>query len=405
MCENNRLEVARLTPVGPGAVACVGVRGENAWALLRERWSRADGRPLGEEFDSWTDASSKRPYFGLFRFDELGGASDEVVLRRRTPDAFELCGHGGSIVTSRLVGYFAQRGARVVDGNAWESAVDDEEAALALGAPVVRSEFDAKLDALFYRAADELLVSATTERIARIALKQRALWRRFWDEVKREPETLRERVDRVLENAQWGGFLTRPIEVALLGVPNVGKSSLLNAALGYDRAVVSATSGTTRDLVETAMTLEGWNFRLTDAAGLRETSDLIEREGAMLAAKSALRADVTVVVYDCQKSRDEQDEEIARFFDDYSKDIASKCLLVLNKIDLPRENWHSCWNELAPEVVQVGAKHGLGVERFFTALAEKAFAKKIDDDADLALWNDEQIDWLKELRVNENAFA
>lgn len=403
MCENDRLEVSRLTPEGPGAVSCVGVRGKNAWTLLRERWSRADGQTQDESFDCWSPKYASRPYFGLFRFDEIGGVCDEVVLRRRSSDAFEIFGHGGSIVVSRLMNYFVQHGAIVVDGGEWERAVDEEEAVAVLGKVRERSDFDSKIDALFYRAADDLLVSATTERIARIALTQRALWRRFWNDVKISRQNLRDRIDLVLSKGRWGRFLKRPIEVALLGVPNVGKSSLLNAVLGYDRAVVSSISGTTRDLVETALTLDGWNFRLTDAAGVRETDDFIEREGTKLAAKNALRADVVVVVYDCQKSRKKQEQEIVQFFDDYSKDIASKCLLVLNKIDLPKTLWYDGWTEVNAEFVHVGAKNGLGIEDFFAALLEKVFPVSIDENVDLALWDEEQIEFLNNLRVEANA--
>ena len=128
--KDGAFEVARLTAVGRGAVACVGVRGGDGWAAALERWRRSDGREGAAAFDDWSAASAERPYFGFFRLDEIGGASEEIVLRRRTPTAFEFCGHGGDVVASALVRFFADRGAAVLSGDAWERAVEREEAEL-----------------------------------------------------------------------------------------------------------------------------------------------------------------------------------------------------------------------------------------------------------------------------------
>ena len=128
--KDGAFEVARLTAVGRGAVACVGVRGGDGWTAALERWRRSDGREGAAAFDDWSAASAKRPYFGFFRLDEIGGASEEIVLRRRTPTAFEFCGHGGDVVASALVRFFVDRGAAVVSGDAWERAVEREEAEL-----------------------------------------------------------------------------------------------------------------------------------------------------------------------------------------------------------------------------------------------------------------------------------
>ncbi|MBQ5789166.1 MAG: hypothetical protein IIW01_02660, partial [Thermoguttaceae bacterium] len=195
--KDEAFEVARLTAVGRGAVACVGVRGGDGWTAALERWRRSDGREGAAAFDDWSAASATRPYFGFFRLDEIGGASEEIVLRRRTATAFELCGHGGDVVASALVRFFAERGAAVVSGDAWERAVEREEAKLVdlgelgdLGKSgetgVGGERWSARVDALFFAGADALVVRTATETTARIALAQRSAWRRLLIELKAE---------------------------------------------------------------------------------------------------------------------------------------------------------------------------------------------------------------------------
>ena len=274
--KDGAFEVARLTAVGRGAVACVGVRGVDGWTAALERWRRSDGREGAAAFDDWSAASAERPYFGFFRLDEIGGASEEIVLRRRTPTAFELCGHGGDVVASALVRFFADRGAAVVSGDAWERAVEREEAKFGktgdLGENDKNGEtggggerWSARVDELFFAGADALVVRTTTETTARIALGQRSAWRRFLNDLKaelraavrlgdeaerREAErVLTSRFDEIAGTFELGRRLTEPFVVLSTGIPNAGKSSFLNAALGFERVVVSPTSGTTRDLV------------------------------------------------------------------------------------------------------------------------------------------------------------
>ena len=402
----DRFEVARLTSIGRGAVACVGVRGPRAQALLQERWSRADG--VRREFDAWTPQSAKRPYFGLFRFDELGGASEEIVLRRRTANSLELNCHGGALISSRLTNYFVERGAVEISGDDWERAVVFEE----------RGFFDDRfnerladpIDALFYSAADELIAQATTEPIAKLAIRQRALWRDFFESFTRElsradgksadVDALVAQIDSVLSRGTWGRRLCSPIKAALLGAPNVGKSSLLNAALGYERAVVSPTLGTTRDLVDAPIVIDGWNFRLIDAAGIRETGDEIERIGVRLASENAQEADVVLKIYDVARSRAEQDALFARFLDEGSANVASKSLVVLNKTDLPESEWDDAWKgEGASDAIKVSAKTLVGFEELSSALVRAVFGAETPGRGP-AVWSSRQIDYLNELRSN-----
>ena len=433
--KDGAFEVARLTAVGRGAVACVGVRGDDGWTAALERWRRSDGREGAAAFDDWTAASAERPYFGFFRLDEIGGASEEIVLRRRTATAFELCGHGGDVVASALVRFFADRGAAVVSGDAWERAVELEESKFGetseLGGLEKNGEtgklgelgengdggerWSARVDELFFAGADALVVRTATETTARIALAQRSAWRRLLNELKTELRAatrlsdeekrrsaaldLTARFDSIAETFELGRRLTEPFVVLLTGIPNAGKSSFLNAALGFERVVVSPTSGTTRDLVGATTVLNGWTFRFVDAAGLRDAADPIERAGTRLTVEAVERADVVLRCFDATVGRAEQEAVFERFFGDRVATFAGRTLDALNKVDLPRERWAADWLEGDEKrgLCPMSARTGDGVD----ALTERLFEATVGDAARTngpLLWNVEQIEFWRETR-------
>ncbi len=429
--KDGAFEVARLTAVGRGAVACVGVRGGDGWTAALERWRRSDGREGAAAFDDWSAASAERPYFGFFRLDEIGGASEEIVLRRRTPTAFEFCGHGGDVVASALVRFFAERGAAVVSGDAWERAVEREEAKLGktgkLGENDKNGEtgevgelgerWSARVDELFFAGADALVVRTATETTARIALAQRGAWRRFLSELKAElraasrlsdenerkkaANDLTARFDAIAETFELGRRLTEPFVVLLTGIPNAGKSSFLNAALGFERVVVSPTSGTTRDLVGATTVLNGWTFRFVDAAGLRDAADPIERAGTRLTVEAVERADVVLRFFDATVGRAEQEAVFERFFGDRAAKFAGRTLDALNKVDLPRDRWASDWLDGAESgtraLCPISARTGVGVDALTERIVEATVGDATRTKGPL-LWNAAQVEFWRAAR-------
>lgn len=435
--KDGAFEVARLTAVGRGAVACVGVRGGDGWAAALERWRRSDGREGAAAFDDWSAASAERPYFGFFRLDEIGGASEEIVLRRRTPTAFEFCGHGGDVVASALVRFFAERGAAVVSGDAWERAVEREEAKLGKTGELgendknaengksvetgelgdVGERWSARVDELFFAGADALVVRTATETTARIALGQRSAWRRLLSELKSEltaasrlsdeierreaGRVLTARFDEIAETFELGRRLTEPFVVLLTGIPNAGKSSFLNAALGFERVVVSPTSGTTRDLVGATTVLNGWTFRFVDAAGLRDASDPIERAGTRLTVEAVERADVVLRFFDATVGRAEQEAVFERFFGDRAAKFAGRTLDALNKVDLPRDRWASDWLDGAESgaraLCTISARTGVGVDALTERIVEATVGDATRTKGPL-LWNAAQVEFWRAAR-------
>ena len=147
--------------------------------------------------------------------------------------------------------------------------------------------------------------------------------------------------------------------MVLAGKPNVGKSSLMNALLGSDRAIVTEIAGTTRDVLTESMTLNGIRYTLSDTAGRRETGDLVEAIGVKRAEDAAKSADVVLMVLDAERGPDEEDERLLRERDE-------RYIVVWNKSDVGEAK-----PESLGEAIEVSAKTGEGMDALIRAIEAK----------------------------------
>ena len=250
--------VSLSTAPGSAAIAVVEVRGPQAYLLAKQLFTPV-GKPLPES-----------PEVGRFWFGTLG--ADEVVLSVTDADAIEVHCHGGPRVVRWVIEQFTANGA--------------EERTL-------RSKAE----------GFELLQRAPTLRTASVLLDQ--LSGAFANEVRRILALLETDPDRAgnalrtfaLVGSTIGRHLVAPWKIVFAGAPNVGKSSLVNALAGYQRAVVSEIAGTTRDAVGVRIAFDGWPFELIDTAGIRATEGL-EAEGVARTERELADADLAVWVLD-----------------------------------------------------------------------------------------------------------
>ncbi len=292
-----------LTPTGHGAIAAVGVRGEGAERLVRKLFRRMKG---------------ELPARLLAGQRYLGWLGDEVVLFVKD-DGFEIHGHGGEQVVVYLLRQFERLGAQVAPWTAW---------------------LPTDVEGL----AQRLLTQAPTARTAGILLDQ---WQGAWRDVEMTPA----RIERLRQLADVGRHLVTPWRVLLAGAPNVGKSSLVNALAGFERCVVHDQPGTTRDLVGTAIALEGWPIELIDSAGQRATSG-VEEAGVELARQAMAEADLCVWVL------------AGDLAPSFPEETPSRVIYVLNKVDLA-PGWD--WGQV-PGAYRVSAQSGFGLAEFAAAL-------------------------------------
>lgn len=387
--------------------------GASAVDALRDCWSHADMSP-SDAFDRpWSPERSQRPYFGLFRLD--GEVADEVVVYWRLPNAFEIDCHGGDQASARILDALVLRGAGIVDGVEWEACARRAERRFF---PEESSDADGyqpseSVQYLFLDASDALAASARTELAAQFACDQPVVWRDYFSAL---ADQLRGLTNSSAASSDLERFwkiprfnTLRPYVVALVGAPNAGKSSLLNAIVGYERAVASPESGATRDLVGATYVYGGWEFHAVDGAGLRSTEDEIEAAGVALASDLARRADVVVQLFDPTLSKASQESMFREYLGVNTDARLNVRIPTLNKSDLPESAYAEDWRDgtkLALDEIQLqlSARDGAGIDallrRIYTETFEADFGGRTGDGRlQPLLWRHDQTEFLQNLQA------
>lgn len=322
---------AALTAPGRGAVAVVRVWGPGVLDLVA-RCFRPYGRPV--------DANA--PRLGRLR----GGKGDEVVALIG-PDRLwvEFQGHGGPAAVASILAELAEQGVTILDAAAAARADAPNRLVAEARSDLAHADTDRAAEILLDQA-DGALASQVLDWLAR--LRAPALDRpRLLDEI-----------NAVRDRGRLGRRLRDGWRVVLAGRPNAGKSTLFNALVGFERSIVDAEPGTTRDLVARRAALGGWPLTLLDTAGLREASHPVEAEGVARARAAAARADLLLLVVDQSTPRDEADLQLER--------ALPAALLVASKADLP-----PAWSAAPANALPVSARSGLGLDALASAIIKR----------------------------------
>ncbi len=324
-CNQQPTVAARLTPAGRAAVAVLAVAGPQAISAVESHFHPARNQPL------------RTLAVGQIVFGHWGGpAGEEVVVCRleneHEKEHIEVHCHGGQQAAKRILDELVAAGCQAVD---WQEWID----------PHATGSLEAD--------AHKALTRALTRRGAAILLDQYqgALRRELaairdclvnQGQVNLETKAALPRIERLLHRSDVGLHLSEPWQVLIAGRPNVGKSSLVNAILGYRRAIVFDQPGTTRDVLSANTAMGGWPVRLSDTAGMHHAADGLESRGIKLAYDQLRTNDLLVWVLDASAIRDSTQspnqcarEEMATSLGQLSREIP--VLVVLNKIDLKKK--------------------------------------------------------------------
>ena len=373
------------TPIGEGAISVIRVSGEFA---IDKVASRFEGK------QNLAKAKSQTAHVGCIRNNHGETVDDVVCTIFRAPRSFtgentvEVSCHGGIHVTRRVLeciletgvypaepGEFTQRAflngkldlsqaeaiADIIQAQsdkAQQTALDQLEGTLSKQIHAIREQLVESLGLL------ELELDFSEEGIALID--------------KKKTENLFTlgilELDQLIKTYKYGKVWREGVRIALVGVPNAGKSSLLNALLKENRAIVTSVPGTTRDFIEETMTISGVLFRMIDTAGLRETEDIVEKEGVQRTYKIIKGSDIVVLIHDSTKliSRDE-----SSFIETICKENKSRqgFIIVNNKIDLQKESMPFTSIPENTEVIETSAITNVGIERLKDALYKKVLDK------------------------------
>jgi tRNA modification GTPase len=299
--------VVELTPYGRGAVAVVAVAGPNALRTVDNCFVARSGRALGDI------------PFGRIVLGHWGGANgEELVLFRHDQNEIEVHCHGGIAAAEAVVTRLVNEGCHRLTWQEWINRCTPD-----------RTQAAARI----------ALADAVTERTAAILLDQLngalsgAVRGVIADVAAAEWSSVAGKIDELLSRQQLGLHLTSPWRVVVFGAPNVGKSSLINALAGYERAIVSPTPGTTRDVVTVTTAIEGWPVQLSDTAGFRATQDELESAGIKLATTALSGAELAIFVHDAAKLNDAPSKD-ERIIEPSKLAPHVPAIHIVNKIDL-----------------------------------------------------------------------
>ena len=192
-------------------------------------------------------------------------------------------------------------------------------------------------------------------------------------------EKLKQSIKQLLDSFAYGNAIKQGVSVALLGAPNAGKSTLLNALLNEERAIVSDIAGTTRDTIEDRLIIDGILFRFIDTAGIRETSDQIEKLGIVRSIESAQKADIVILLIDAVSTSQNDLSTTISLLDDHNID-RSRTMILFNKIDLNQD-----LNLEVPENIEflsLSAKNKIAIDDLKYQLVQRVLQAKTGANGD-----------------------
>ncbi len=350
---------------------------------------------------------------------DMGDTIDEVLVSiMRAPrtftgeDTVEINCHGGMFVTQKILATVIKNGARLaqpgeftkraflngkMDLTQVESVMDviqsQNEYALHSSIGQLKGNLKRKIEGM-----REMILYHTAYIETALDDPEHVDMENYGKELLPVIEKISEDVRRLIESADAGRLMKEGINTVILGKPNVGKSSLLNALSGYDRAIVTNIEGTTRDVLEEQVRVGGIVLNLMDTAGIRETSDEIEKIGVDRALKYAEDADLILYVVDASRSLDENDEKIL----DYIYD--RKFVILLNKSDLNVQITQEILQNRIKEkyeenfIINISAKNGTGIEEFVEMLKKICFRGELRLNEEVYITNLRQKEALQRAR-------
>lgn len=333
------------TPPGEGGIGIVRLSGEEALTIAEKVYK------LGKK--SLSDQPSHTIHYGNVFHPQSGEKIDEVLVTvMREPktytreDIVEINTHGGIHVTNKVLQAVLTAGARLAEpGEFTKRAFLNGRIDLSQ-AEAVMDVIRAKTDRAMHNAISQLDGNLSTlirnirqEILETLAQVEVNIDYPEYDEVeemttkilKEKTIEVKNHLGKILETAQQGKILRDGLATAIIGRPNVGKSSLLNAFVRSDKAIVTNVAGTTRDIVEEYVNVKGVPLKLIDTAGIRETEDEVERIGVSRSRNAIEEAELVLLIFDQSQKLTEEDFELLQLTANKER------LIILNKIDLKAE--------------------------------------------------------------------
>lgn len=379
---------------GSGGIGIIRISGDSAIDIADSVFEAKSGKKLSE-------SNSHTIHYGNITDD--GKKIDEVLLMlMKAPktytreDVVEINCHGGSLVMNRILELVIKKGARMAEPGEFtkraflNGRMDLSQAEAVIN--VINAQNDYALKASVMQLDGKLsqqVRQIRTVLMDNIAFIEAALddpehisLDNYVDKLQIDVDNCVDKLQKLCKTAENGRIVTNGINTVILGKPNAGKSSLLNYLARQERAIVTDIEGTTRDILEEKINLNGVTLNLMDTAGIRQTSDIVEKIGVDKAKSAAENADLIIYVVDSSRNLDDNDEEIFNLIKGH------KVIILLNKADLlPVVTTGDIRLKTDFEVIEVSAKTGEGMEIFADTIKKMFYNGEIDSNDQLMITN------------------
>lgn len=397
------------TPAGTGGIGIVRLSGKDAINIAEKIFRSPKKHKISK-------SRSHRILYGHIMDPDNKELVDEVLISvMRAPntytreDIIEINCHGGAVPVRRTLELVIKNGARLADpGEFTQRAFLNGRIDLAQAEAVLdvinsltvesqktavnqlKGKLSNKIETIRQGLIDlaalvETYIDFPEEDIEPLSLK----------EMNKRSLKIKKALEKLINSSKYGLILREGLKTAIIGRPNVGKSSLLNALLEKDRAIVTEAPGTTRDVIEEYLNIKGLPLRIMDTAGIRSVEDIAEKEGVRRSLKAIEDADLVLLVLDGSKSLHKTDKELI------SKSENKNRILVINKSDLAQKIEMSNFKK-GP--LKISAKKGTGLSRLKNKIVTSALAGNIESNTE-AVTNIRHVNALERALASLNSFS
>lgn len=382
------------TPPGEGGIGIIRISGEESRNILDKIF-----RPAGTG-----DLSGRKMTYGNIVDPSTGKVIDEVLcVHMRGPktytaeDVVEINCHGGMVPLRRTLQLVLRSGARMAEPGEFTKRaflngrldLSQAEAVIDVIKAKTDRSFDVAMDQLegvFSKNIKEIrkkLVDILVNIAVNIDYPDEDIEEITYDKLAEDLSDVKRDIDRMLSGAATGRIIQEGLAVSIIGKPNVGKSSLMNSLLGDARAIVTDIPGTTRDTIEEFLSIRGIPVRLTDTAGIRKTSDVIEKIGIEKSRESFNQADLVIFIMDSSRPLESEDREIIDVLN------PEKTIAVINKTDLNPVLDKEEIRRLIPDavIIEASMETGEGIKIIEDEIEKKVYGGQVSQSESVLVTN------------------
>ena len=378
------------TPLGEGGISIIRVSGSDSLKVINKIFK-------GKNSSDILDMKSYTMRYGYICDIDSKVEIDEVIISYMkgprsftAEDVVEVNCHGGVVSTGRVLEEIIKVGARIAEPGEFtkraflNGRIDLSQAEAVMD--IIRAKTDLSMKSAVMQSNGDL--SKEIGKLREYMLNTLALIEYsvdFTEDDEEPDETIPIRVQeqltvaiedmkKLLEGANEGRIIRDGLKLAIIGKPNVGKSSLLNCLLKEKRAIVTDIPGTTRDIIEEFISLDGIPVKITDTAGIRETEDEVEKIGVEKSREKIDEADLVVLMLDSSRPLEDEDREIIEKVKD------KKYVVLMNKNDLEKKISDEDIKELK-NIIYISAKTGFGIDELKKKVKDLFFNGEVDSES------------------------